>query len=69
MTFLEAKQMFEVNIRQLDDIWNECWQQAKNELRGNWQDPDVMKRWRERAYELADERLQTTKISVHWDSK
>ncbi len=50
MTFAEAQ-------TDLDHLWQECYAQAKDEVRGNWQDPGVMRRRRERATELADARV------------
>lgn len=66
MKFVEAKHQIDLAERKLREVYSEAYQQAKVEIGGNWQDPGVMRRRRERAVEIADEKMKGTQVCVIW---
>jgi hypothetical protein len=66
MTFKDGLSTLREAESRLQEVWNSAYEKAKDEVRGNWQDPDVMRRRRERAYEIADAALKDTELSVVW---
>lgn len=67
MTYKQIDFELQTAARKLESMWRECWGQARDEIRGNWQEPDVMARSRVRAEELVNERLKNTKVTVQWE--
>jgi hypothetical protein len=54
MQFNKLKKSLDDTQFRLTVTWRECWKQARKEIRGNWQDPEIMARSRQRAQEIAD---------------
>lgn len=67
MKFLEAKESITRAASQLDCIWWDAYQTASNIIGGNWQDPEVIKRRREKAEEIADKMMSNTKLTITWE--
>lgn len=67
MTFNQVKLELEKADNRLKYVVGEAWAKAKKELGGNWQDPDVVRRWRERAEQIADDMLKDVTVTVNWE--
>lgn len=68
MGFQEAKQSLETASKQLDDIWAESYHCASEIIKGNWQDPNVMKLRREMAVKIADKIILNKKLVFAWET-
>lgn len=66
MKFEEAEETLKQASKHLADIWKDAYCQAKKQVGGNWQEPEVMKRRREFAIKVADKLLQDKKLTVTW---
>ena len=66
MDLNEAKAELSKAEHWLTELWGRCYERAVNKIRGNWIDPEVVKKRKEMATQLANEELKgfTFKVEI-----
>ena len=66
MTFQETLDSFRFARGKLYVMYDACYEEAEKGIKGNWIDPDVCERRRNRASELFAEKYKNTQLKIEF---